>query len=248
MSQRSTPAPPTASGSLTYGAREIRYTIVRTPRATLGIEVRPDGSVRVRAPLSATDADVHRATQRKARWIAQQQRAFERIVRHVPDKEYVSGETHRYLGRQYRLKVIAQSAPAKERVRLYGRYFEIYTHEATNPEHTRILLERWYRTKAQAKLDERYAQAAAHAAAFGIEAPPMSVRKMKRRWGSHTTSSRILLHPDLVKVPTACIDYVALHELCHARYPHHGPAFYSLLEQLLPDWLACKQRLAQNQD
>jgi hypothetical protein len=68
-------------------------------------------------------------------------------------------------------------------------------------------------------------------------------RSMPRRWGSWSRSGRISLNPDLIRAPTACIDYVITHELIHLIHPHHGPAFYELLETLMPDWRSRKQRL-----
>jgi predicted metal-dependent hydrolase len=53
----------------------------------------------------------------------------------------------------------------------------------------------------------------------------------------------ISLNPDLIRAPTACIDYVITHELIHLIHPHHGHAFYELLETLMPDWRKRKQRL-----
>jgi predicted metal-dependent hydrolase len=66
---------------------------------------------------------------------------------------------------------------------------------------------------------------------------------MQRRWGSLSSSGRISLNPDLIRAPTMCIDYVITHELVHLIHPHHGPAFYELLETLMPDWRRRKQRL-----
>jgi predicted metal-dependent hydrolase len=68
-------------------------------------------------------------------------------------------------------------------------------------------------------------------------------RSMPRRWGSWTASGRISLNPDLIRAPTAGIDNVIAHELIHLIHPHHGQAFYDLLETLIPNWRSRKQRL-----
>jgi predicted metal-dependent hydrolase len=74
--------------------------------------------------------------------------------------------------------------------------------------------------------------------------PPLPIfRSMPRRWGSWSRSGRISLNPELIRAPTACIDYVITHELIHLIHPHHGAAFYELLETLMPDWRNRKQRL-----
>jgi predicted metal-dependent hydrolase len=69
------------------------------------------------------------------------------------------------------------------------------------------------------------------------------LRSMSRRWGSYNGTGRVLLNPDLIRAPTACIDYVITHELVHIVHPNHGSKFYKLLETLMPDWLSHKARL-----
>lgn len=53
----------------------------------------------------------------------------------------------------------------------------------------------------------------------------------------------MLLNTRLIEAPIDCIDYVIVHELCHVQEPHHGPAFFELLEQNLPNWERRKNRL-----
>lgn len=73
--------------------------------------------------------------------------------------------------------------------------------------------------------------------------PTLLLRPMKRRWGSHTPSGRIILNYGLVRAPTGCIDYVIAHELAHVVHPHHGSAIARLLEHVMPDWQPRKNRL-----
>lgn len=235
---------------VTYGERTIAFDVVRTDRKTIGIHVYPTGDVEVRAPLTAAAKEVRERVERRARWIVRNQRRFAELVQVQPEKEYVSGETHRYLGRQYRLKVIPvgdaasiEEARYGEGVRLVGRYFEVHTTEPSDPAHTRELLEQWYRRKAERHLRERFERGCRLMARYGVEPPPLQIRRMERRWGSCTPSGRVLLNPRLILAPTACIDYVVVHELCHLQHPHHGRDFYDLLGRVMPDWEERKTRL-----
>jgi predicted metal-dependent hydrolase len=84
-------------------------------------------------------------------------------------------------------------------------------------------------------------------AKYGVERPPLMVRRMEQRWGSCTPSGRALLNPHLILASTACIDYVVVHELCHLQHPHHGRDFYELLGRMMPNWKDRKAKLDQTQ-
>jgi hypothetical protein len=229
--------------TLSYGDATIAYTTRRSDRSTYAIRVEPDQSVEVRAPDTASDQDIEAKVRKRARWILKQQTYFAGFVRERVPREYVSGETHRYLGRQYRLKVIQIDASEPERVKLVGPYFRIYTHHKGDAEHVRGQLDAWYRAHAKAKFAERLDAAYDVMRKYGVSKPPMQVRRMRKRWGSCTPQGRIILNLDLIRAPRLCVDYVILHELCHLKHPHHGKAFYRLLDRVMPDWREIKARL-----
>ena len=90
---------------LQYGNQKIRFEIVRRPRSTLEIAVEPDSSVVIAAPLDATLDVIEAKLRKRAAWIRRQQRYFSHFLPRTPERKFVAGETHLYLGRQYRLKV-----------------------------------------------------------------------------------------------------------------------------------------------
>ena len=73
--------------------------------------------------------------------------------------------------------------------------------------------------------------------------PALKIRKMKTLWGSFSVKRGITLNLELIKAPRECIEYVVIHELCHLFHLNHGPKFYNLLEQFLPDWTKRKHKL-----
>ena len=242
----STPITGAYEDEVIYGSRRVPFRVVPAARSTLGIGVHPDGRVEVRAPLEAKTEDVRKRVQRRARWIVRQQQRFADLKGPVPAKEYVAGETHRYLGGQYRLSICPADV-ASEGVKLIGRYFEVHTARPSESGHTRRLLDAWYDEAAQRHLRRRFSEGVAQMRRYDVGEPDLVVRTMKRRWGSCTPSRRILLNRRLVLAPTYCIDYVVIHELCHLVHPHHGRAFYRLLDRVLPDWRRRKGRLEQVQ-
>lgn len=226
--------------SVRYGETTITYLLVRRPRKTLSITVHPDRSVVVRAPEDAPIDLVQARVLRRARWIIRQQVDLTRFEPRAPSRQYVGGETHRYLGRQYLLKVVPNGAAL---VRLARPRLEVHVPGQPSATATRRLLLQWYRKRADAVFSERWPKCLAKVERYGVSAMPFQLFNMKRRWGSCTPSRRVLLNPELVKAPTECIDYVMLHELCHLRCPAHDWHFYRLLSQVCPDWPRLKNRL-----
>src|SRR2546425_1430618 len=65
----------------------------------------PNGRVRVAAPLAVSDDAVRLAVVGRLKWIKRQRANFAAQTRESP-REMVSGESHYFLGRRYRLRVL----------------------------------------------------------------------------------------------------------------------------------------------
>jgi predicted metal-dependent hydrolase len=203
--------------------------------------VKPDCSIEITAPKGTSREDVERRLRRRARWVIRQFLHFEQFRPRSPKRRYVGGETHLYLGRQYRLKLIRDTS---EGVKLKGAFLIVTTANRYAP-HVKRLVWAWYREKGDNRITERFHAIAPRFARLGCATPKLILRSMPRRWGSFSRSGRVLLNPDLIRAPVACIDYVITHELIHLVHPNHGPGFYELLETLMPDWRKRKHRLEQ---
>ncbi len=108
-----------------YGTHKIEFELIRRQRKTLAISVYPDCSVRVVSPIGKKLDLIKEKVKKRAPWILKHIYFFSLHATPQPKREYVSGESHRYLGRQYRLKVIKSK---KKQVKLRGGYIHIYTH------------------------------------------------------------------------------------------------------------------------
>ena len=229
------------SRCLWYGEREIHYEIVRRRRKTMEIAVAPDASVVVVAPLDAPVHAIEAKLKKRAAWITRQQRYFSQFFPRTPERRYIAGETHLYLGRQYRLKVVPH---VQECVKLTRGFIIVQTLHPNKPVVTRDLLQYWYREQAQVTFRERLE------ACLGLFSNPetyrpkgLIIRQTNKRWGSMSSSGHLLLNRRLVQAPIDAIDYVITHEICHIAEPHHGVAFFEFLEEVMPDWEHRKQRL-----
>lgn len=229
--------------SVRYGEHRIDFSIVRRDRATLEIAVEPDASVVVAAPQDAQLAAIEEKVRKRAAWIRRQQRYFIQFLPRTPDRQYVAGETHLYLGRQYRLKLVPH---VQATVKLVRGFIVVQTHKPERAEVTRELVEAWYRQRAHVKFLERLEiNLLRFPAPEDFRPKALIVRQLRQRWGSMSSASRLLLNLRLIEAPIDAIDYVITHELCHIAVPHHGPEFFELLERVLPDWQKRKHRLEQ---
>ena len=224
-----------------FGRGRIEFRVKRTSRRTLAITVKPDTSVVVTAPREAGIDAVAARVRKRAMWIRRQQEYFSRFQPKLPARRYVSGETHRYLGRQYRLKVV--EGPG-ESAKLRGKFIWVETARRDESGQVRRLVDAWYVLHAKARFARSLAECLAgfHGC---LRMPQLQLRRMPKRWGSWTQRGFIYLNPELVLAPASCIDYVITHELCHLVHAAHGLAFYGLLRRVMPDWEERKDRLEQ---
>ena len=222
-----------------FGNRSIEFRLQRTARRTLAITVKPDASVVVTAPRGVGVDAVKARVRKRAMWVRRQQEYFSRFLPKLPPRRYVSGETHRYLGRQYRLKVA--EGPA-ESAKLRGRFIMVETARKGDSGQVRRLVGAWYVLHARLRFARSLAECLARFHGR-VGAPQLRLRRMPKRWGSWTPRGVIYLNPELVLAPASCIDYVVTHELCHLAHAAHGRKFYELLRRVMPDWEERKDRL-----
>jgi predicted metal-dependent hydrolase len=225
---------------MVYGNQTITYRVLYAARRTMEIAVHPDGQVVIKAPADVKPEAIRHRVHKRARWITRQIAYFQQFQPRTPPRRYVGGETHLYLGRQYRLKL---SKGGSDGVKLARGYFIVSYRDEASPATVRQLLDRWYLVKARAKFSELLELRLPEFQRMGYDKPTLHIRRMKTRWGSLSPNGVLALNRDLIRAPRDCIDYVITHELCHLKYSNHSPEFYRLLERFLPDWERRKARL-----
>ena len=160
---------------------------------------------------------------------------FSTFPRRSRPLQYLSGETFRYLGRRYRLRVVQNDASVKKDiVRLTRGRFVVSTPGRVSRDQVRALVEHWYRKSAHQVFDGMVSKMFTAFSRRGIERPELNIRHMKRRWGSLSSHGRMTLNVRLVEAPRDCIEYVITHELCHLAHHDHSPAFWRLLTRIIP--------------
>jgi len=223
--------------SIQFGSKQIDFHVEYSDRKTLCITVTPDLDVLVKAPFDSSLDKIREKLHKKAPWIIRQQNFFLPFHPKTTKRKYIGGETHLYLGRQYRLKIEQNKA---ESVKLNGKFIIVTT---TDKLRVRRLVNEWYlqharknfRTIAQPLIDKFKKHK--------VEPSSIVLREMPTRWGSCTPKGKIILNPELIKAPKGCIEYVIIHELCHLIYHDHTQKFIDLQTKEMPDWEKWKSKL-----
>ncbi len=98
----------------------------------------------------------------------------------------------------------------------------------------------WLVGRARQELGRELAR---HSQVTGLPYSRMSIRGQATRWGSYSSRGTVSLNYRLLFLEPDLVGYVLLHELCHSRHMDHSPAFWALLERVLPDTQRLRTRL-----
>ncbi|MGH8614996.1 MAG: M48 family metallopeptidase [Gammaproteobacteria bacterium] len=215
---------------ITIGGLSVE--VVRKDIKHLHLSVYPPHScLRVSAPLVVSDEAVRLAVIGKLSWIKKQQARFDAQPRQ-PAREMVNGESHYFLGRRYRLRVVEHHGPA--RVGHGMAFLDLYVRPETTAEQRERILQQWYREQLKALIQpllEKWQPV------IGVQVADWGVKKMKTRWGScNIVARRIWFNLELAKKPVPCLEYIAVHELVHLLERHHNNRFRALMDQFMPQW------------
>lgn len=222
-----------------FGSRNIAFNLEYRKRKFLSIKVHPDNNVEVLAPLAAGESEVFEKVKLKAPWILKQLDHFNTYKPSTPPRRFINGETHLYLGRQYRLKIVPDD---EDVIKAYRGQLWMHSRNP-KPEILKVLLDQWYKQKAYVIFNELLEELLPKFKRYRVIPPALTIRAMSKRWGSCTPSGKIILNSELIKAPKGSIEYVIIHELCHLVHYNHTKEFQHLQSRMLPDWRKWKDRL-----
>ena len=193
--------------------------VTRTKRIkTVSIKI-VDGSVYATVPDKMSSFRISELIKKRKLWIKRKLIEESKIVISKP-KEYVSGESFTYLGKNYRLKVISNS---QSDVKLIGGYIEVSVPKKLKKNTIRESLLEWYQTHAIERLTEKTKR---YAKIIGVSPKIISVRDYKSQWGSCSRDSKISYNWRLIIAPHNIVDYVVVHELCHLLEFNHTKNYW----------------------
>ena len=211
--------------------------IIKKDIKNITLKVKPTCEVILTAPLLTTNEHIAYILKKRKDWISKKIAFYQENYK-PQMKEYISGENVKYLGRNYRLKILQSE---DECVKLQRGYIQIFIKDKDDFEKKKRLLNKWYLLKSENYFKKIIAK---YSSVVNVDVKNIRIRQMKTRWGScNSAKSYINLNSELIKKPSNAIEYVIFHELAHLIHPNHSREFYNYLSNYMPDWKKRKERL-----
>jgi predicted metal-dependent hydrolase len=204
--------------------------IIRTKRKSIALIIEQDGRLVVRAPMRVSDADIKHLVKQKEGWIREKQKQVKDKSTQSTPKVYMDGEEFLYLGKSYKLQIIADLNPAL----VLSRKFYLSLRTLPNAE---SVFTKWYREQARSVISERVKL---YAARHGFKYRKIRITSARTRWGSCSSMGNLNFTWRLVMAPPEVIDYVVVHELAHLQVNNHSKEFWNQVGCIMPDY---KKRL-----
>jgi predicted metal-dependent hydrolase len=225
-----------------FRKEEISYQIVRSRRATADIVIERDGRVIVRAPDEVPDGRIEDIVAAKRYWIYKNLAEWRDLNATRVLREYRNGEGFLYLGRSYRLLLVAGQ---REQLLLKGGRFclqrDLVDGGAIAAAHTAFL--EYYSARGVEWISRRVQY---FAPKVGVVPRKVAVRELGNRWASCSPTGNLAFHWKCMMAPPTIIDYIVVHELCHFHFLDHSDAFWNEVDKIIPAYAERKEWLRRN--
>jgi predicted metal-dependent hydrolase len=199
------------------------HRVVRSARRTVAIEVGEDGSVLVRAPERATDAQIEAILRRRAGWIATRAREAPSPEASWRNRSLVAGSSVRFLGRAYRLRVVPS---ADDPLAFDGARFLVCAEALPDVSGH---LSQWFQAQARARIPALVEETAYR---LGFRYRAVRVADLRARWASFSPTAILTFNWRLIHAPLFVLRYVIAHELAHTVEANHGVRFWNLVRSI----------------
>lgn len=226
--------------TITIEASNIEIEVIRKDIKNMHLAVYPPtGRIRLAAPIK-TDSEVMRLFAiSKIGWIKKHIKNFKEQPREAP-KEYVSGESHYFLGKRYLLQVIQHTGSNTVKVKGH-KTIQLLVKPNTTTESKANLIKEWYRQELKKQLPELIAK---WEKVIGVKCNDWGVKHMRTKWGAcNVDEKRIWLNLELAKKPLICLEYIVVHELVHLLERNHNEKFVAYMNTFMPKWKHHREEL-----
>ncbi len=217
----------------------MKYTLKRTKRRTIALQIDKGGDLIVRAPIRASQNLIDAFIVEKKDWIEKHiKRAKERALQ-KPIFYFRDGEEHLYLGKYFEIQTAIELS--KPLIFDDGFYFDPGIKMSKRGE----AMKRWYRMQAKKYARDRLDY---FAEKMNVRFLSFRLSNAKTYWGVCNGKKAIGISWRLIMAPEFVFDAIIVHELAHLRYRNHGKDFWSFVEQYSPDHKLASEWLKEYQE
>jgi predicted metal-dependent hydrolase len=221
---------------------DISYQVVRSRRATADIVIERDGSILVRAPESVPDERIEDMVEAKRYWIYKNLAEWRDLNATRVLREYRNGEGFLYLGRSYRLLLVAnQTEPLLLKNGRFCLQRDLVDEGAI--EAAKAAFRDYYISRGSERITQRLNY---YAPKVGVAPHGIDVRELGNRWASCSPNGNLAFHWKCMMAPQSIIDYIVVHELCHFHHLDHTDAFWNEVDKVIPNYGERKEWLRVN--
>ena len=232
----------TERSEVRWGRTAIPFVVRRSERRKTVALTMDDGLLVVTSPPGVSLARLDAVVRGKASWVVERLRRAAELEPRPSAREFVTGETVLYRGRQLRLKVVETTEASPSR--MWAGWYEVLVprglREEDRAQEVRRRLASSLKGHAERALPSLLKAASRR---VRVETPALKVCEQQRRWGSCDARGVVRINWRIIQAPRALIDYVLVHELVHLEHRAHGPAFWKAVARCLPDYEDRRRRL-----
>lgn len=222
-------------------------TIVRSRRRkrTVALHVEQDGSLKVMAPQRTSMKWIKAFINERSEWIADRRRAIrarkDNATLSLKDGSKVpfhGKEVRLHLNKTHHDELISSSYNSEDQLLSINIPAQMSADIQEEEIKTELIL--WYKKQARSLIPERVDYWSEHT---NLRPTRVIFNGAKQQWGSCNSKNEIRLNWRLILAAPELIDYIIVHELCHIPHKNHGPNFWSLCIQHLPETMKLRQAL-----
>lgn len=225
------------------------FKIIRSSRKTIGIIVNADQELLVRTPKRTSIRQIKSLLTKKEDWILKKLAKMAEIKAPPEEKDFISGETFLYLGREFKLKLAAVADLNELKINLEQNSFTVYypaeleENKQKRKTAVRDQLISWYRNQAKKEINKLIDL---HKINLIVETNRIVIKKQKKRWGSCSSKKNLNFNWKIIMAPLTVIEYLVVQELVHLIHPNHSKKFWQTVAEIIPDYEAKKEWLRIN--
>jgi Predicted metal-dependent hydrolase len=199
----------------------VAFTLIKSDRKTVGLQVKADGEVIVHAPFALSESEIKTMVASKAAWIECSRQKIAARKPEMPSFSCADGEELPYLGSIY--KIVHREDTREPHTD--GGALVLPSGMGTDG------LVLWLKCRAAEELNLRLSK---YAPMIGVQYKSVRLSDARTRWGMCSGKDSINLSWRLIFCLPEAIDFVVAHELCHVKHKNHGAKFKAELERALP--------------